>query len=164
MSPSTPRATTASKKQLSVSPHLPKENDSSSEDSECELEGHGCRLFELDGLKSVFQGVRCGECGEKGLVYREDFSKRQGLYTAPYLVCESCSSQVLIPFSSVGTRQVLCVNRKAVFANKCAGGSASSLQMLFTMLDMPLPVSKNVYTVHLHEIETEAMVQAEESM
>ena len=69
-SPSTPRAVTASKKQLSISPHvsIEKKDDSSSEESECEMEGYGCRLFELDGLKSVFQGIRCGECGEKGLV------------------------------------------------------------------------------------------------
>ena len=131
-------------------------SSSSSEESECEMEGHGCRLFELNGLKRVFQGVRCGECSEKGLVYREDFSKRKGIYTA-----QNCNFQVPIPFSSVGTSKVLTVNRKAVFANKCAGGSAASLRMLFSMLDMPLPVSKNVYTTHLLEV---AMVQAEESM
>ena len=107
-SPSTPRATTASKKKLSVSPYvfLDASDDSSSssaEESEGELEGHGSRLFELEGLKSVFQAVRCGECKEKGLVYRKDFSKRKGLYTAPYLLCQSCKSQVSIPFSSVGT-------------------------------------------------------------
>ena len=113
-----------------------------------------------NGLKRVFQGVRCGE----GLVYREDFSKRKGIYTAPYLLCENCKFQVPIPFPSVGTSKVLTVNRKAVFANKCAGGSAASLRMLFSMLDMPLPVSKNVYTTHLLEVETQAMVQAEESM
>ena len=57
-SPSTPRATTASKKKLSVSPYvfLDASDDSSSssaEESEGELEGHGSRLFELEGLKSV---------------------------------------------------------------------------------------------------------------
>ena len=109
-SPSTPRATTASKKKLSVSPYvfLDASDDSSSsssssaEESEGELEGHGSRLFELEGLKSVLQAVRCGECKEKGLVYREDFSKRKGLHTAPYLLRQSCKSQVSIPFSSVG--------------------------------------------------------------
>ena len=114
-----------------------------------------------NGLKRVFQGVRCGECSEKGLVYREDFSKRKRIYTAPYLLCENCNFQVPIPFSSVGTSKVLTVNRKAVFANKCAGGSAASLRMLFSMLDMPLPVSKNVYTTHLLDVETQVMVQAE---
>ena len=90
-SPSTPRATTASKKKLSVSPYISmhtsdddsSSSSSSSEETDCEMEGHGCRLFELNGLKRVFQGVRCGECSEKGLVYREDFSKRKGIYTAP---------------------------------------------------------------------------------
>ena len=134
--------------------------------SECEMEGCGCRIFELDGSKSVFQGVRCGRYGEKGLVYREDFSKLQDLYTAPFLLCESCSCQVPIPFSSHGNSKVLRVSRKAVFTNKCACGSAASLQILFSMLDIHVhvPVSKNVYTAHLQEIETQAKVQAEDSM
>ena len=120
------------------------------------MEGRGVRLFELNSLKSILQNsVRCGECGEKGLAYREDFSRRQGVYTAPYLLCESCSYQVYIPFSSVGTSKVFCMNRKAVFTNKCADGSAANLQMLFSMLDIhvPLPVSKNAYHPHLQEIE-----------
>ena len=132
-SPSTPRAATASKKKLSVSPYISTadfDDDSSSEESEREMEGHGVRLFELDGLKSVFQGVRCGECGEKGLVYREDFSRRQGIHS-PIPSGESCN--------------LIDSNRKAVFANiwrKCAN----------SMLDLPLPVSKNVYTAHLQEM------------
>ena len=101
-SPSTPRATTASKKKLSVSPYvfLDASNDSSinssAEESEGELEGHGSRLFQLEGLKSVFRAVRCGECKEKGLVYREGFSKWKG-YTAPYLLCQSCKSRFQFP-------------------------------------------------------------------
>ena len=54
-----------------------------------EMEGQGCRLFELDGLMTVFQSLRCGECGERSLVYKEYLMKRQGLYTAPYLLCEN---------------------------------------------------------------------------
>ena len=63
-----------------------------------EMEGQGCRLFELDGLMTVFQSLRCEECGERSLVYK-GFMKRQGLYTAPYLLCENCCCQVSIPFS-----------------------------------------------------------------
>lgn len=36
--------------------------------------------------------------------------------------------------------------------------------MLFGMLDMPLPMSNNVYTTHLEEIETQSVVLAKESM
>ena len=165
--PTTTMSTTASRKKLSMSPHVSicgSSSKSECEIDECELEEQGCRIFELGGLMSVFQSLGCGECGEKGLVYREDFTKRQGLYTAPYLLCERCSYQVAIPFSSVGDTKVLTVNRKAVFANKCAGGSAASLQMLFSMLDMPGPVSKNVYTTHLQQIEIHAKLQADDSM
>ena len=36
--------------------------------------------------------------------------------------------------------------------------------MLFSMLDLPLPVSKNVYTMYVEEIEIKAKLQAGESM
>ena len=105
-SPTTPRVDTASKKKLSMSPYATFDGSSgSSSESGLEmdlLEGKGCRLFKLEGLTTVFQKLRCRECGVKGVVYKEDFMKRQGLHTAPYLFCETCKSQISIPFISVG--------------------------------------------------------------
>jgi hypothetical protein len=75
-----------------------------------------------------------------------------------------CGHQIDIPFSSVDNSKSLVVNRKTVFANKCAGGTCSSLHMLFSILDLPLPVSKNVYTMYVEEIEIKAKLQAGESM
>ena len=51
-----------------------------------------------------------------------------------------------------------------MFANKCAGGSAASLRMLFGLLDLPMPVSNNVYTMYVQEIEKQAKLQVEDSM
>lgn len=158
---------TASLKKLSASKYASFDGDSSSE-SEFErdniLEGQGIRVFELEGLKTVFGQLRCGECGEKSVTYKEDFTKRQALFTAPYLICQSCNDTVSIPFSSVGSSKVLTINRKAVFANKCVGGTAASLQLFCSMLDMPLPISKNVYTTHIEAILAQAMLQVEQSM
>ena len=92
------------------------------------------------------------------------FQQRLGVYTAPYIFCNSCSCQVSIPFTTVGDSEVLTVNRKAVFANKCVGGSCASLQMLFGMLDLPMPISKNAYTMHILHIEKFAKLHAEDSM
>ena len=36
--------------------------------------------------------------------------------------------------------------------------------MLFSMLDLPLPVSKNIHTAHVKEIHTQSILLAEESM
>ena len=36
--------------------------------------------------------------------------------------------------------------------------------MLFGMLDLSMPITKNVYTAHIQEIATEAKLQAEESI
>ena len=108
--PTIPKVVTASLKKLSMSPFEPfddsnQDSDSSSE-SDGEMEGQGCRLFELEGLVGVFQSLACGKCGEKSLEYREDFSKRLGVYTAPYIFCNSCSCQVSIPFTTVGDSKV----------------------------------------------------------
>ena len=51
-----------------------------------------------------------------------------------------------------------------MFNNKCAGGSAASLRMLFGVLDLPMPVSKNVHTMYVQEIEKQAKLQVEDSM
>ena len=84
------------------------------------------RLFEVAGLQAALQSVCCKECGGGPVILREDFSKQQGFCTQPYLFCEGCSYISPIPFAVIGTSKVLEVNRKAVFANKCAGGSQSS--------------------------------------
>ena len=168
LSSTTPKVVTASKKKLSKSPYGcfddHAEDSGSSSDSDGEVEGQGCRLFELDGLIAVFQNLACGKCGHKGLEYKEDFLKRQGLYTAPCLFCKSCHCRVPIPFSTVGSSKVFKVNRKVALANKCAGGSYAGLRMFFGMLDLPMPVSKNVHTMHVQEIEKQAKLQAEDSM
>ena len=85
----TPRVVSASKKKLSGSPYASfyyvddGSDRGSSSESELEMEifeGQGCTLFELEGLMSVFHKLRCGECGEKGVVYREDFTKHHGCF------------------------------------------------------------------------------------
>ena len=102
-----------------LSPHLllGEDGDSSDYESDCVTEGQGCRVFELDGVRTALQGVRCGECGAKGLAYGEDFSKRQGLYIAPYLLCNVCGHQIDIPFSSVDNSKSLVVNRLSLLTN-----------------------------------------------
>ena len=115
-------------------------------------------------MKTALKQLGCGECGEKHIVFKEDSTKRSGLYTAPYMFCEHCSHRIPIPFTFVGNSKVLLINRKSVLANKCAGGTLASLQMLLGMLDLPMPVSKNSYTAHVQAISKYALLQAQASM
>ena len=58
-----------------------------------ESEGHGQRVFELSGLQyALQQGVCCNRCGTGSISLKEDLSKQQGLFTAPYLCCDDCSN------------------------------------------------------------------------
>ena len=114
-------------------------------------EGKGVRLYEPDGLQQALQrGMRCSVCKRGRIVLSEDLSKRHGLYTAPYLLCCKCKNRTPIPFSKVGKEcRGIAINQKAILASKCAGQSYAGLKILFSMLDLPLPVSKKIHTAHI---------------
>ena len=143
---------TATEKKLNRSPHTTCDYSSSESEGETfderECEGKGVRMLEVAGLQSVLGAVSCKECGSGPILFREDMSRRNGVCTYPYLYCENCSKVRSIPFSTVGTSKVLAINRRTVLANKCAGGSHSGLEFLFSMLDLPPPVSRNILQAH----------------
>ena len=87
----------------------------------------------------------------------------QGLCTAPFLFCENCSHISPILFSTVATK-VVAANWQSVLANKCVGGSHASLQMFFTMLDLPPPASRNIYSKHMTVVREKSILQAEDSL
>ena len=156
---------TATERKLSKSPHTVCDYSSSEADvEECEYAGKGVRIFEVAGLQSALGGVCCKQCGSGPIRFCEDVSRRQGLCTFPSLQCDNCTKTSPITFSTVGTSKVLAINRRTVLANKCAGGSHSSLEYLFAMLDLPPPVSRNIYKLHMDAVCHEAEAEAQYSM
>ena len=89
----------------------------------------------------------CKRCGSGPILFQEDVSKRQGLCTYPFLYCLNCTTTLPIPFSTLGSSKAIAINLRAVLADKCAGGSHSSLKYLFALLDPP-PVSRNIHSLH----------------
>ena len=77
---------------------------------------------------------------------------------------ENCGNTTFIKFSTTDGASVLAINRKAVFANKCAGGSRSLLKVFCAMLDAPSPVSKNIYTQYNKEVGEKSLLQAQASV
>ena len=141
--------------------------DGQSSDTESEelYEGRGVRLLELEGLQSVLaESVLCKECGEGPVIIKEDFTRLEGLCTKPVLHCESCGTSTVISFSTAAGSKALALNRKTVLANKCIGGSHSSLKMFLAMLDALSPVSTNIYTQYNKEIREKSHQQALDSM
>ena len=129
-------------KKLSKSLHTTSAVNSDSESLESDFEmfdthdEQGMRFLEVAGLQEALkESVCCKKCGDGSVVFKEDFSRKQGLSTSPFLFCEHCSHRVPIPFSSLSASKVLAVNLKASFANKCVGGNFSSLQMFCSILD-----------------------------
>ena len=157
---------TASEKKLmqSISDLLDKQSSTSESESDEVYEGRGVRLLELQGLQSALQSLLCRECHGGPVIFKEDFTKKEGLCTKPFLLCENCGNTTAIDFSTTSGSKVLAINQKAVFANKCAGGSSSSLNMFCAMLDAPLPISKNIYSQYNKDICEKSITQVQESM
>ena len=157
--------TTASEKKLALSPYTVSEYPSSlSSESESESEdrGKGSRIIEVSGIKSALKAVCCKECGG-AISFEEELFKREGVCTHPYLFCSSCQAKTAIPFEKCGVR-ALAVNRRTVLANKCVGGSYTSLETLFALLDLPLPVSQHAYQQHMKVVTMGAIAEVEQSM
>jgi hypothetical protein len=159
--------TTASERKLSLSPHTASEYPSSVSSSESESESDGpkkgARILEVTGIQSALKNaVCCKECGGP-VLFKEELFKREGLCTHPYLFCQSCQTKTAIPFACSGSRS-LAVNRRAVLANKCVGGSYTSLETLCVLLDLPPPVSQHAYQQHMKVIAMGARTEVEESM
>ena len=51
-----------------------------------------------------------------------------------------------------------------MLANKCVGGSYTSLETLFALLDLPLPVSQHAYQQHMKVVTMGAIAEVEQSM
>lgn len=165
--PAASEPTTASEKKLSHSPHTASEypsSSASSSESENDSEGgrRGSRILEVRGIQSALGAVCCKECGGS-VSFKEELHKREGLCTHPHLFCTSCQSATPIPFAKSGARS-LAVNRRTVLANKCVGGSYTSLETLFVLLDLPPPVSQHAYQQHMKIVAMEAQAEVNESM
>lgn len=82
----------------------------------------------------------------------EDLLNRQGLFTHPQLVCKMCGASTPIDFAKAGESKPIAINRRSVLANKCVGGTHSSLAMFFAMMDLPPPLSRNIYSENLRVV------------
>lgn len=102
--------------------------------------------------------------GLQAAEFHEELHKRQGLMTHPYVYCLSCHGKSPIQYAKVGSTKKLAINQKSVFANKCAGGTHSSLEMLCCMQDLPPPVSVSVYREHARAVYENSSLQAQASM
>ena len=160
---------TASQKKLCKSSSYNK-SDGGSESTESELEtydmyeGKGSRILEVSGIQRALQELCCKKCGGGPVRFKEDIFGKHGLCTHPYFFCENCSVKIPIPFKRMSDKRTYTINRQSVLACKCAGDTLANLQVFCAMLDLPQPVSKNVYTEHVHAICAEAVSHAESSM
>lgn len=153
---------TAAEKKLNLSPLCTPDSTYKSN----VYEGRGLRVYELPAFQeALLQATRCIKCKRGRVVLKENLKKRQGLFTAPFLFCRKCKNNTPIFFTKAGKqKRGIAINQRAILASKCAGQTYAGLKMLFAMLDLPVPVSKNAYTLHVREVREKALMLAEKSM
>ena len=66
----------------------PKVHDKFSEENSPAITGF--RFFDMEMLSSVFEQLRCGDCGNFSLLLMEDNTKRKGCASTLRLLCEHC--------------------------------------------------------------------------
>ena len=181
-----PLPLTASERKLSKSPFLSvrfregeggSESESDSEsrptlDDHCDspnfqgtLEGEGTRVVEVAGVQAaLLDRCVCRECGGGPVEFREDLYRREGLVTHLYLYCVACAGKSPIPYAKVGTTRRLALNESSVLANKCAGGTHPSLDLVCTMMGLPPPISAPQYAEHSKIVCAGCTLQAASSM
>ena len=126
-SPSTPsQKVSASRKKLVKSPSSLFTKKTKASKDTCQ-QGRRAVILEKESVSPALESaVVCKHCFSGPVTFQEDKTKAVGLYTGPYLCCEACGEVTVIPFSFVN--EALSINRKAVFANKCMGGTRASLE------------------------------------
>lgn len=135
------RAVSASRKKLSKSPHTPLSNVSSDSDDDLVEAGNKLVILEVDGINEALQSsVVCKECSGGPVVFVEDHTSKQGMFTKPSLHCKQCGVTTNISFSTFPpSYKALTINRKSVFTNKCIGGTSTSLNSLETVSQRVIP-------------------------
>ena len=99
-------------------------------------------ILEKSALQATLEdAVLCKHCLSGPVRFEEDDTQSNGLGTHSYLFCEACKVGTLFPFTKLNGKSLM-LNRKAVFANKCIGGTRTSLKTFCAILDLPAPVMK----------------------
>ena len=106
----------------------------------------------MSGFQSTLEGVCCKHCGSGPIHFREDVFRQQELCTFPVLYYLNCTTALIIPFYTLASSKALAINRGDVLAKCGGGGSYSSLEYLFVLLDVPPPVSRNIHSLHLDAV------------
>ena len=115
------------------------------------------RVLECSKLPAYnLGGVCCSECKSGPIVFREEMSRRQGsahFHISTVRVVRRCQKY----HSRLWVRAGHLPSTGELYSQtKCAGGSHSGLEFLFALLDLPPPVSRNIYSHHMDAVSHEA--------
>ncbi|XP_064598238.1 uncharacterized protein LOC135464678 [Liolophura sinensis] len=156
-----PTTQSASKRKLDCSATVCEQTDGGVSDKLS-----GFRLMDLSVLSATFeQCCVCKSCRSGNLVLSEDLQRKKGLSMYLELTCSFCHRQTELYTSSKCDRsQVYEVNRRAVLAMATLGQGLSSLESFCADMDMPPPMTPDVYRDTHDAIIDATKYVAQESM
>ena len=127
---------------------------------------HGSRIIDLDALADLISlSCVCVSCKESPLATREVC--RYGMAPELEIYCNSCgqtTSKVMSKQTAVHKTTMQQVNRKAVLGMRLIGRSYKALCVLSSILDMPVPMTKNTFNNHQKALAVAAALVGKASM
>ena len=120
----------------------PKVHDKYSEEGSPTITGF--RFFDMEVLSSVFEQLRCGDCGSFSLLLMEDSTKRKGCASTLRLLCEHCGWKFSFCTSRKQGKSYE-VNRRLVYGMRTIGKGYAGARKFCAIMNMPSPPTEKAF-------------------
>ena len=104
----------------------------------------GFRFFDMEVLSSVFEQLRCGDCGSFSLVLMEDSTKRKGCALTLRLLCEHLGWKFSLCTSRKQGKSYE-VNRLLVYGMRTIGKGYAGARKFCAIMNMPSPPTEKAF-------------------
>ena len=121
------------------------------------------RLVDMEVRASVFELIRCRDCGKLSIILSEVSFKRKGCSSCLCLFCTSCGWNHSF-YTSKKVKKHFEVNRRLVYGMRSIGQGASSAKRFCGVMTMPPPDKPNAYQGHNKALMKATKTVAEETM
>ena len=104
----------------------------------------GFRFFDMEFLSSVFEQLRCGDCGSFSLVLMEDSTKRKGCALTLRLLSEHLGWKFSLCTSRKQGKSYE-VNRLLVYGMRTIGKGYAGARKFCAIMNMPSPPTEKAF-------------------
>ena len=123
----------------------------------------GYRLIDLNILSQIFNVLLCPTCESDSLELHEDSNKKHGLSNLLFLKCSKCEYRNdFFTLSKVG--RSFKVNKRIAHSMRSLGTGYTGMEKFNVLINIPPPMTKNVYELIANKFSSVAKEVAEGTM